>query len=102
MPVFTAAAAAIVATALPTLAATSTGFLIAQSLVAAGLAAGTARALGLFDAPNIDAPDIEFDDPGAEQRLGASTRNKLPCLYGNWQQRGEHVYFETTGKAHCT
>ena len=95
MPVFTAAASAIL-TATTSLAAGSTGFLIAQSVVAAGLAAGTARALGLFDAPNIDAPDIQFDDPGSEQRLGASTRNKLPCLYGNWQQRGALVYFETT------
>ena len=94
MPVFTAAAGAVVA-ATGAFAAGSTGFLIAQSVVAAGLAAGVGNALGIFDGPDLPTSAVpEFTDPGVDQRLGANTTNKLPCLYGQWVQRGALVYGE--------
>ena len=95
MPVFSAAAAVIVAAVAPALAAGTTGFLIAQSVVAAGLALGVGHAPGAFDTPDVDfGPEVTFDDPGVEQRLAANTQNKLPCLYGNWMQRGALTFFE--------
>ena len=89
MPVFTAGAAAI-ATAIGFTAGT-TGFLIAQSLIAAGLAAGTGHLLGVFD-DDSGLPAVE--DPGVEQRLGANTQNRVPMLYGQFMQRGSLTYFE--------
>ena len=91
MPVFTAAAAA-VATAIGFTAGT-TGFIIAQSLIAAGLAAGTGHLLGVFD-DDGGLPPIE--DPGVEQRLGANTQNRVPVLYGEFMQRGALTYAEIT------
>ena len=89
MPIFTAGAAAI-ATAIGFTAGT-TGFIIAQSLIAAGLAAGTGHLLGVFD-DDSGLPAVE--DPGVEQRLGASTQNRVPILYGKFMQRGSLTYFE--------
>ena len=91
MPVFTAGAAAI-ATAIGFTAGT-TGFIIAQSLIAAGLAAGTGHLLGVFD-DGGGLPPIE--DPGVEQRLGANTQNRVPVLYGEFMQRGALTYAEIT------
>ena len=88
MPVFTAGAAAI-ATAIGFTAGT-TGFIIAQSLIAAGLAAGTGHLLGVFDDGGL--PPVE--DPGVEQRLGANTQNRVPILYGQFMQRGSLTYAE--------
>ena len=90
MPVFTAGAAAI-ATAIGFTAGT-TGFIIAQSLIAAGLAAGAGHLLGVFDEGGL--PPVE--DPGVEQRLGASTQNRVPILYGQFMQRGSLTYAEIT------
>ena len=53
MPVFSAAAAVIVAAVAPALAAGTTGFLIAQSVVAAGLALGVGHALGALSLIHI-------------------------------------------------
>ena len=89
MPVFTAGAAAI-ATAIG-FTAGSTGFIIAQSLIAAGLAAGAGHLLGVFD-DDSGLPAVE--DPGVEQRLGANTQNRVPMLYGQFMQRGSLTYFE--------
>ena len=89
MPVFTAGAAAI-ATAIGFTAGT-TGFIIAQSLIAAGLAAGAGHLLGVFD-DDSGLPAVE--DPGVEQRLGANTQNRVPMLYGQFMQRGSLTYFE--------
>ena len=88
MPVFTAGAAAI-ATAIGFTAGT-TGFIIAQSLIAAGLAAGAGHLLGVFDEGGL--PPVE--DPGVEQRLGANTQNRVPILYGQFMQRGSLTYAE--------
>lgn len=52
--------------------ATATGY-----IVAGGLAVATARALGVFDMPDMP------DDPGVTIQLPPSTDNKLPVLYGN-------------------
>ena len=95
MPVFTAAAASIVTAAGFT--AGTTSFLIAQSVVAAGLAYGAGKLTGAFDTPDIDLGSFgDFEDRGVEQRLGANTQNKIPLLYGNWMTRGALSYFEVT------
>ena len=91
MPIFTAGAG-IIAGAIG-FTAGSTGFLIAQSLIAAGLAAGTGHLLGVFDEPG-GLPQVE--DPGVEQRLAASTQNRVPVLYGEFMQRGSVTYFEVS------
>ena len=90
MPIFTAGAAAI-AGAIGFTAGT-TGFLIAQSLIAAGLAAGVGHLTGAFDQPSLPA----VEDPGVEQRLAANTQNRVPALYGQFMQRGSVVYLEVT------
>lgn len=78
MPVFTAAATALLSsTALA-------GSAIATSLLAGGLAYGTGHLLGVFDVPDLGPQE----DPGVEIRLGPNTRNRLPLLYGNWMNRG--------------
>jgi len=73
MAVFTAIASAIVG------AIGITGVLatIATSVIAGGLAYGTARALGVFKAP-----EINTKDPGVTIQLPPATDNKLPILYG--------------------
>ena len=73
MAVFTAIATAIVG------AIGITGVLatIATSVIAGGLAYGTARALGVFKAP-----EINTKDPGVTIQLPPATDNKLPILYG--------------------
>ena len=53
--------------------ATATGY-----IVAGGLAAATARALGVFEPPSFDT-----SDPGVTIQLPPGTDNKLPILYGN-------------------
>ena len=89
MPIFTAVGAA-VAGGLG-FAAGSTGFLIAQSIVAAGAAALAGNAFGVFD---------EFgggiNDPGVDQRVGADPTNRIPILYGNFVERGIVTYFEVS------
>tara|TARA_R100001460_G_scaffold38649_1_gene73178 strand:+ start:11864 stop:13969 length:2106 start_codon:yes stop_codon:yes gene_type:complete len=73
--VFTAIATAIVG------AIGITGVLatIATSIIAGGLAYGTARALGVFKPPSMD----QGRDPGVTIQLPPATDNKLPILYGN-------------------
>ena len=75
MAVFTAIASAIVGTTLfgSTLLAT-----IATSVIAGGLAYGTARALGVFEPPSMG----DQTDPGTSIQLPPATDNKLPVLYG--------------------
>ena len=74
MAVFTAIASAIVG------AIGLTGVLatIATSVIAGGLAYGTARALGVFKPPSLD----QGADPGVSIQLPPATDNKLPILYG--------------------
>ena len=74
MAVFTAIATAIVG------ALQITGVLatIATSVIAGGLAYGTARALGVFKPPSLD----QGADPGVSIQLPPATDNKLPILYG--------------------
>ena len=74
MAVFTAIATAIVG------AVGLTGVLatIATSVIAGGLAYGTARALGVFKPPSLD----QGADPGVSIQLPPATDNKIPILYG--------------------
>jgi len=75
MAVFTAIATAIVgAIGISGVLAT-----IATSVIAGGLAYGTARALGVFKPPSLD----QGADPGSRIQLPPATDNKLPVLYGN-------------------
>ena len=75
MAVFTAIATAIVgAVGLSGVLAT-----IATSVIAGGLAYGTARALGVFKPPSMDTGP----DPGSRIQLPPATDNKLPVIYGN-------------------
>ena len=74
MAVFTAIATAIVgAIGLSGVLAT-----IATSIIAGGLAYGTARALGVFEPPSMG----DQSDPGTSIQLPPATNNKLPILYG--------------------
>jgi len=75
MAVFTAIASAIVGSTLFGSALLAT---IATSVIAGGLAYGTARALGVFKAPEI----AQQRDPGVSIQLPPATDNKLPVLYG--------------------
>jgi len=50
---------------------------LAGSIIAGGIAYGTARALGVFEAPKMD-----NNDPGTSIQLPPATDNKLPILYG--------------------
>jgi len=74
MAVFSAIATAIVG---KTFAATLIGKLVV-SVIAGGLAYGTARALGVFKPPSLD----QGADPGVSVQLPPATDNKLPVLYG--------------------
>lgn len=74
MAVFTAIATAIVGfTQLSGILAT-----IATSVIAGGLAYGTARALGVFEPPSMG----DTSDPGTTIQLPPATDNRLPILYG--------------------
>lgn len=74
MAVFTAIATAIVgATALTGFAAT-----LATSIIAGGLALGTAKVLGVFKPPSMG----DQKDPGVKIQLPPATDNKIPVMYG--------------------
>ncbi len=74
MAVFTAIATAIVgATALTGFAAT-----LATSIIAGGLALGTAKVLGVFKPPSLG----DTSDPGVKIQLPPATDNKVPVMYG--------------------
>ena len=75
MAVFTAIATAIVGS----IGLTGVLATIATSIIAGGLAYGTARALGVFKPPSMD----QGRDPGVTIQLPPATDNKLPILYGN-------------------
>ena len=75
MAVFTAIASAIVVN----IGLTGVLATIATSIIAAGLAYGTAKALGVFKPPSLDTGP----DPGVRIQLPPATDNKLPILYGN-------------------
>lgn len=79
MAVFTAAATALVgalATA-GTIAGSVTLFNIAVGVVAAGLAATTAKLLGVFEPPKVNG-----SDPGVKIQLPPATDNRVPRMYG--------------------
>ena len=74
MAIFTAIATAIVgAIGLSGIAAT-----IATSIISAGLALGTAKALGVMEPPKQQ----ETKDPGVKIQLPPSTDNRVPVFYG--------------------
>lgn len=72
MAVFTAIATAIVGA----IGITGTLATIATAFVATGLALGTAKILGVMDAPKAG------EDPGIKVQLPPATNNKVPRLYG--------------------
>jgi hypothetical protein len=72
MAVFTAIATSIVAA----IGITGTLATIATAFVAAGLAIGTSKILGVMDAPKAG------EDPGVKVQLPPATDNKVPRLYG--------------------
>ncbi len=79
MAIFTAAATALVgalATA-GTIAGSVTLFNIAVGVVAAGLAATTAKLLGVFEPPSSNG-----SDPGIKIQLPPATDNRVPRMYG--------------------
>ncbi|MCP4830930.1 MAG: hypothetical protein GY886_01805 [Gammaproteobacteria bacterium] len=79
MAIFTAAATALVgaiATA-GTIAGSVTLFNIAVGVVAAGLAATTAKLLGVFEQPKVNG-----SDPGIKIQLPPATDNRVPRMYG--------------------
>ena len=76
MAVFTAIATAIVGSTLFGSALLAT---IATSVIAGGLAYGTARALGVFKPPSLD----QGADPGTTIQLPPATDNRIPVMYGN-------------------
>jgi hypothetical protein len=86
MAVFTAIATAIVgaigvagtATAAATLFGSALIASVATSIIATGLAVGTAKILGVFKPP----ASTSGQDPGVKIQLGPSTDNKVPRLYG--------------------
>jgi hypothetical protein len=86
MAVFTAIATAIVgaigvagtATAAATLFGSALIASVATSIIATGLAVGTAKILGVFKPPAA----TSGQDPGVKIQLGPSTDNKVPRLYG--------------------
>lgn len=81
MAVFTAIASAIV-TAIGVSTATIIGSLtwagLATSIIAGGLAVGTAKVLGVFKPPAIQ----QSKDPGVKIQLPPATDNKVPVMYG--------------------
>lgn len=81
MAVFTAIASAIVGAigiSTATIIGTVTWASLATSIIATGLAVGTAKILGVFKPPSSAAGQ----DPGVKVQLGPSTDNKVPRLYG--------------------
>ena len=81
MAVFTAIASAIV-TAIGVSTATIIGSLtwagLATSIIAGGLAVGTAKVLGVFKPPALQ----QSKDPGVKIQLPPATDNKVPVMYG--------------------
>lgn len=75
MAVFTAIASAIVGSTLFGSAMLAT---IATSIISAGLALGTAKALGVMEPPKQQ----ETKDPGVKIQLPPSTDNRVPVFYG--------------------
>tara|TARA_R110002153_G_scaffold13914_1_gene51278 strand:+ start:1836 stop:4481 length:2646 start_codon:yes stop_codon:yes gene_type:complete len=81
MAVFTAIATAIVSAIGISTAAifgTLTWAGLATSIVAGGLAMGTAKVLGVFKPPNV----ASAKDPGVKVQVAPSTDNKVPVFYG--------------------
>lgn len=81
MAVFTAIASAIVGAigiSTATIIGTVTWASLATSIIATGLAVGTAKILGVFKPP----ASTQGQDPGVKIQLGPSTDNKVPRLYG--------------------
>ena len=85
MAVFTAIAQAVVAFVTGTTVAAVAGAAafsltsIATSLIAGGLALGTAKVLGIAKPPNI----ASAKDPGVKVQVAPSTDNKVPVFYGS-------------------
>jgi hypothetical protein len=81
MAVFTAIASAIVGAigiSTATIIGTVTWASLATSIIATGLAVGTAKIMGVFKPPAA----TSGQDPGVKVQLGPSTDNKVPRLYG--------------------
>jgi hypothetical protein len=81
MAVFTAIASAIVGAigiSTATIIGTVTWASLATSIIATGLAVGTAKIMGVFKPP----ASTSGQDPGVKVQLGPSTDNKVPRLYG--------------------
>ena len=74
MAVFTAIATAIVGA----IGVTGIAATIATSIISAGLALGTAKALGVMEPPKQQ----ETKDPGVKIQLPPSTDNRVPVFYG--------------------
>ena len=74
MAVFTAIATAIVGA----IGVTGIAATIATSIIAAGLALGTAKALGVMEPPKQQ----DMKDPGVKIQLPPSTDNRVPIFYG--------------------
>ena len=81
MAVFTAIATAIVSAigiSTATIFGTLTWAGLATSVIAGGLAMGTAKVLGVFKPPNV----ASAKDPGVKVQVAPSTDNKIPVFYG--------------------
>ena len=81
MAVFTAIASAIVSAvgiSTATILGTVTWASLATSVIATGLAVGTAKLLGVFKPP----ASANQKDPGVKIQLAPSTDNKVPRMYG--------------------
>lgn len=82
MAVFTAIATAIVSAigiSTATIFGTLTWAGLATSVIAGGLAMGTAKVLGVFKPPNV----ASAKDPGVKVQVSPSTDNKVPVFYGS-------------------
>jgi hypothetical protein len=82
MAVFTAIASAIVGAigiSTATIFGTLTWAGLATSVIAGGLAMGTAKVLGVFKPPNI----ASAKDPGVKVQVSPGTDNKVPVFYGS-------------------
>ena len=81
MAVFTAIASAIVGAigiSTATIIGTVTWASLATSIIATGLAVGTAKLMGVFKPPS----STNQKDPGVKIQLAPSTDNKIPRMYG--------------------
>ena len=82
MAVFTAIATAIVSAigiSTATIFGTLTWAGLATSVIAGGLAMGTAKVLGVFKPPNV----ASAKDPGVKVQVSPGTDNKVPVFYGS-------------------